>query len=110
VSSETSFDSKQPKMEPKLVSELSEKKCLFRLFRFQTETASFCVSIKPKQKKANRNKPKRTNFVGFLNLFYKILPHFRNFNASNLKFLWIVANYVTYNLLKFQIDSIKIEA
>jgi len=58
----------------------------------------------------SNDKPKRTNFVGFLNLFYKILPHFRNFNASNLKFLWIVANYVTYNLLKFQIDSIKIKA
>ena len=110
MSSETSFDSKQPKMEPKLVSDLSEKKCLFRLFWFQTETASFCVSIKPKQKKENRNKPKRTNFVGFLNLFYKILPHFRNFNANNLKFLWFVANYVTYNLYKCQVDSIKIEA
>ena len=60
VSSETSFDSKQPKMEPKLVSELSKKKCMFRLFRFQTETASFCVSIKPKQKgktETNRKEP-----------------------------------------------------
>ena len=49
VSFETSFDSKQPKLEPKLVSALSETKCLFRLFRFYTETASFGVSIKPKQ-------------------------------------------------------------
>ncbi len=39
VSFETSFDSKQPKLEPKLVSALSETKCLFR----------FDVSIEPKQ-------------------------------------------------------------
>jgi len=55
-------------MEPKLVSDLSEKKCLFRLFWFQTETASFCVSIKPKQKRqteTNRKEP--TLYLGFLN-------------------------------------------
>ncbi len=49
VSFETSFDSKQPKQEPKLVSALSEIKRLFRLFRFYTETESFDVSIEPKQ-------------------------------------------------------------
>ncbi len=49
VSFETSFDSKQPKLEPKLVSALSETKRLFRLFRFYTETGSFHVSIEPKQ-------------------------------------------------------------
>ena len=49
VSCENSFDSKQPKLEPKLVSALSETKLLFRLFRFYTETASFGVSIEPKQ-------------------------------------------------------------
>ncbi len=49
VSFETSFDSKQPKLEPKLVSALSETKRLFRLFRFYTETQSFDVSIEPKQ-------------------------------------------------------------
>ncbi len=49
VSFETSFDSKQPKLEPNLVSALSETKRLFRLFRFYTETASFGVSIEPKQ-------------------------------------------------------------
>jgi len=42
---ETSFDLKQPNMEPTLVSALSDTKCLFRLFRFQTETASFCVLV-----------------------------------------------------------------
>ena len=49
MSFETSFDSKQPKLEPKLVSALSETKRLFRLFRFYTETESFDVSIEPKQ-------------------------------------------------------------
>ena len=49
VSFETSFDSKQPKLEPKLVSALSETKRLFRLFRFYTETENFDVSIEPKQ-------------------------------------------------------------
>jgi hypothetical protein len=49
VSFETSFDSKQPKQEPKLVSALSETKHLFRLFRFYTETEIFDVSTEPKQ-------------------------------------------------------------
>ncbi len=49
MSFETSFDSKQPKLEPKLVSALSETKRFFRLFRFYTETESFDVSIEPKQ-------------------------------------------------------------
>jgi hypothetical protein len=40
---------KQPKLEPKLVSALSETKRLFRLFRFYTETENFYVSIEPKQ-------------------------------------------------------------
>jgi hypothetical protein len=55
VSCETSFDSKQPK----LVSILSETRCLFRLFRFYIETAVFGVSIEPKQNKNNRNIPKK---------------------------------------------------
>ncbi len=51
VSSETSFVSKQPKLEPKLVSALSETRRLFRLFRFNIETGSFGVSKQPKQTK-----------------------------------------------------------
>ncbi len=57
VSFENIFDSKQPKLEPKLVSALSETKLLFRLFRFYTETASFGVSIEPKQVE---DQPKQT--------------------------------------------------
>jgi hypothetical protein len=45
VSFETNFDSKQLKLESKLVLALSEPKRLFRLFRFYTET----VSPEPKQ-------------------------------------------------------------
>ncbi len=41
MSFEISFDSKQPKLEPKLVSALYETKRLFRLFRFYTETERF---------------------------------------------------------------------
>ncbi len=55
VSFETSFDSKQPKLEPKLVLALSETKCSFRLFRFYTETQSFCVSLNWNKQKTNRN-------------------------------------------------------
>jgi hypothetical protein len=58
---ETSFDSKQPKLEPKLVSALSETKHLFRLFRFYTETASFGVSIELKQ---TEDQPKQTETNG----------------------------------------------
>jgi hypothetical protein len=57
VSFETSFDSKQPKLEPKLVSALSETKRLFRLFRlfrFCTGTESFDVSIELKPKQCDR--------------------------------------------------------
>jgi hypothetical protein len=61
LSFKTSFDSKQPKLEPKLVSALSETKCLFRLFRFYTETASFGVSIEPKH---TEDQPKQTETDG----------------------------------------------
>ncbi len=73
VSFETSFDSKQQKLEPKLVSALSEKKHFFRLFRFYTETASFGVSIEPKQiedqsnqTETNRNGSNRKKYLNFL--------------------------------------------
>jgi hypothetical protein len=76
VSYETNFDSKQPKLEPKLVSALSETKRLFRLFRFYTETESLDVSIEPKQ---TEDQPKQfdrehillffTENLGFLRFF-----------------------------------------
>jgi hypothetical protein len=69
VSFETSFDSKQPKMEPKLVSALSETKRLFQLFRFYTKTKSFGVSIEPKQ---TEEQPKQCDREHILVFFQKI--------------------------------------
>jgi hypothetical protein len=66
VSSKTSFVSKQPKLEPKLVSALSETRRLFRLFRFNIETGSFGVSKQPKQTKTNQNGNKFVKISTFL--------------------------------------------
>ncbi len=77
VSFETSFDSKQPKLEPKLVSALSETKRLFRLFRFYTETESFDVSIELKQTK---DQPKQFDREHILQFFTENLWFFRFFS------------------------------
>ena len=77
VSFETSFDSKQPKLEPKLVSALSETKRLFRLFRFYTETESFDVLIEPKQTK---DKPKQFDREHILQFFTENIWFFRFFS------------------------------
>jgi hypothetical protein len=69
VSSETSFVSKQPKLEPKPVSALSETRRLLRLFRFNIETGSFGVSKQPKQQKTSRNSSKFVKISTFL------IPH-----------------------------------
>jgi hypothetical protein len=76
VSFETCFDLKQPKLEPKLVSALSEIKRLFRLFRFYTETESFDVSIEPKQTK---DQPKQFDREHILIFFTENLGFFRFF-------------------------------
>ncbi len=65
VSFETSFDSKQPKLEPKLVLAISETKRLFRLFHFYTETGSFNVSIEPKQTEDQRKQLDREHILLF---------------------------------------------
>ena len=90
VSFETSFDSKQPKLEPKLVSALSETKRLFRLFRFYTETEGFNVSIEPKQ---TEDQPKQfdrehillffTENLGFF-LFFRFFHFFLFFSFFGL--------------------------
>ncbi len=77
VSFETSFDSKQPKLEPKLVSALSETKCLFRLFRFYTKTESFDVSIEPKQ---TGDQPKQFDRVHILLFYTENVEFFRFFS------------------------------
>jgi hypothetical protein len=66
LSFENIFDSKQPKLEPKLVSALSETK---RLFRFYTETESFGVSIEPEQ---TEEQPKQFDIEHILVFFQKI--------------------------------------
>jgi hypothetical protein len=66
VSLETSFDWKQPKLEPKLVSALSETKRLFWLFRFYTEKESFDVSIEPKQTEDQPKQFDREHILLFL--------------------------------------------
>jgi hypothetical protein len=76
VSFETSFDSKQPKLEPKLVSALSETKRLFRLFRFYTETESFDVSIEPKQ---TEDHPKQFDTEHILPFFTAVHMHVQSY-------------------------------
>ena len=78
VSFETSFDSKQPKLEPKLVSALSETKRLFRLFRFCTETDGFDVSIEPKQ---TENQPKQFKRV-YTRWIYEVYMKYRDENLN----------------------------
>ncbi len=69
VSFETSFDSKQPKLEPKLVSALSETKRLFRFFRFYTEIENFECSIEPKQTEDPPRQFKREYIWVFCRIF-----------------------------------------
>ncbi len=69
MSFETSFDSKGPKLEPKLVSALFETKRLFQLFRFYTETEVFDVSIEPKQ---TDGQPKQSDMEHILVFFQEI--------------------------------------
>jgi hypothetical protein len=65
MSFETSFHSKQAKLEPKLVSALSETKRLFWLFRFYTETESFGVLIEPEQTEKLQKQFERDHFWYF---------------------------------------------
>ncbi len=83
MSFETSFDSKQPKLEPKLVSTLSETKGLFRLFRFYTETESFDVSIEPNQ---TGDQPKQFDREHILLFFTENVEFFRFFSIFSVFF------------------------
>jgi hypothetical protein len=72
VSFETSFDWKQPKLEPQLVSALSETKRLFRLFRFYTKKESFGVSIEPKQSEDQPKQFDREHILVFFGKFWVV--------------------------------------
>jgi hypothetical protein len=98
VSFETSFDSKQPKLEPKPVSALSETKPLFRLFRFYTETESFDVSIEPKQTEVQQKQFDRehillffTGNVGFFLFFrfFRFFPRFFSPKQFKREYIWV---------------------
>ncbi len=79
MSFETSFDSKQPKLEPKLVSALSKTNRLFRLFRFYTETESFDVSIEPKQTEDQPKQFDREHILQFFTEKFRVFLVFFRF-------------------------------
>ncbi len=101
MSFETSFDSKQPDPEPKLVSALSETKRLFRLFRFYTETESFDVSIEPKQTEVQ---PKQFDRSIFCYFFTENLGFFRFFSFFVFLgfFQFVSKQFVSIVLLLYQ--------
>jgi hypothetical protein len=82
---ETSFEFKQPKLEPELVLTLSETRCLFRLVRFNIKTTCFGVSIKPKQEKTNRNKPKKRKPKKIFKILNKIAEELQKKLKMNFK-------------------------
>jgi hypothetical protein len=95
VSFEISFDSKQPKLEPKLVSALFETKRLFRLFHFYTKKESFDVSIEPKQIEDQLNQFVRehgllffTENLGFFQSF-SVFSFFSVFSGLLLGTIWL---------------------
>jgi hypothetical protein len=87
VSFETSFDLKQPKLELKLVSALSETKHSFRLFRFYTETETFDVLIELKQ---TEDQPKQFDREQILLFFTENLGVFRLFRFFLFFFVFLV--------------------
>jgi hypothetical protein len=93
VSLVTSFDWKQPKLEPKLVSALSETKRLFWLFRFYTEKESFDVSIEPKQTEDQPKQFDREHILLFLaenEGFFCFFGFFRFFSVFFIFFVFFV--------------------
>jgi hypothetical protein len=70
----------KPKLEPKLVSALSETKCLFR---FYIETENFGVSTEPKQ---TEDQPKQFDREHILVFFHKILCCFELFRFVSVCF------------------------
>ncbi len=100
VSFENSFDSKQPKLEPKLVSALSETKRLFLLFRFNTETECFDVSIEPKQAE---DQPKQFDREHILPFFIENLGIFRTFSFFFV-FFWLFSEQLV-SLFRFYTET-----
>jgi hypothetical protein len=113
VSFETSFDSKQPKLEPKLVSALSETKRLFRLFRFYTVTECFDVSIEPKQTKDQPKQFDREHILQFFTLnlwffwFFRFFSRFfRFFRFFSRIFRFVSKQFVSvFRLFRFYTET-----
>jgi hypothetical protein len=91
VSIETSFDSKQTELEPKLVSALCETKRLFRLFCFYSEKESFGASIEPKQTEEQPKQFDREQILVFFRKFWVILFIFVMFRNS---LFWLFCCYI----------------
>ncbi len=70
------------KLEPKLVSSLSETKRLFLLFRFYIETESFGVSIEPKQTEEQPKQCDREHILLFFTKFGVVAVCFGLFQNS----------------------------
>ncbi len=99
LSFKTIFSSKQPKLEPKLVSALSESKCLFRLFRFYTETESFGGSIALKKTEEQPKQCDREHILVFFSkyfgLFWFVLVCFSCFASipkQKVSMFWLNQN------------------
>ncbi len=101
VSFETSFDSKQPKLEAKLLSALSETKRLFRLFRFYTETESFDVWIEPK---LTEDQPKQFEREHILLFVTENVGVFRFFSFFLLHFFGLFRNSL-FRLFRFYTET-----
>ncbi len=100
MSFETSFDSKQRKLEPKLVAALPETNRLFQLFRFYTETESFDVSIEPKQ---TEGQPKQFDREHIFVFFTENLGFFRFF--SFFSFFFSLFRNSLFRLFRFYTET-----
>ncbi len=76
MSFETSFDSKQPKLEPKLVSALSETQRLFRLFASIPKQRVSMFRLNRNKQKTNRNSLIGSIFCNFLQKIYGFFGFF----------------------------------
>jgi hypothetical protein len=109
VSFETSFDSKQSKLELKLVSALSETKRLFRLFRFYTETESFDVLIEPKQTEDQSKQFDREHILLYFYRQFRVFPSFfdffRFFRFVSKQFVSVFRFYTEIESFDVSIDA-----
>ncbi len=94
MSFETGFNSKQPKLEPKLVSALSKTKRLFRLFRFYNKTESFDVSIEPKQTEDLPKQFDREHILLFCTVNFVFFRFFRFFSGFFGYFRFVSKQFV----------------